>query len=100
MREFVLRKKQTGYKFSRQKPLWSFIADFYCSELLLVIELDWNSHNDKYVEDKQRTDTINDLWIIVIRYTNADMLNNIEWIKSDLKQKIKSRENHMVENHK
>jgi len=39
--EVVLRKKQfLGYKFRRQKVIGSFILDFYCSQLLLGIELD------------------------------------------------------------
>jgi very-short-patch-repair endonuclease len=35
-----LRKRPEGHKFTRQKPLDRFILDFYCSELLLVIEID------------------------------------------------------------
>jgi very-short-patch-repair endonuclease len=38
--ENILRKKQTGYIFLRQKMIGSFILDFYCSKLLLGIEID------------------------------------------------------------
>lgn len=34
-----------GYKFNRQKPLGNYIADFYCKQLKLVIEIDGNSHS-------------------------------------------------------
>jgi len=40
LREKVLRRKQTGYAFLRQKMIGSFILDFYCSKLLLAIEVD------------------------------------------------------------
>ena len=46
IREKVLRKRQTWYLFLRQKMLWSFIVDFYCSKLFLAIEIDWSSHDD------------------------------------------------------
>lgn len=35
-----VKGKQTGYKFRRQHPLLFYIADFYCHELKLVIEID------------------------------------------------------------
>ena len=36
----LLRKKHLGVKFTRQKPIGRFVADFYCSELSLIIEVD------------------------------------------------------------
>ena len=36
--------RELPHKFTRQKPLGRYIADFYCSELRLVIELDGDSH--------------------------------------------------------
>ena len=36
--------KIKGYTFNRQKPIGNFIADFYCKELNLVIEVDGGSH--------------------------------------------------------
>ena len=41
-----------GYDFHRQKPLDNFIADFFCHELMLVIELDGYSHNFEEVATK------------------------------------------------
>jgi very-short-patch-repair endonuclease len=35
------------YKFRRQRPFGRFIADFYCPELKLVIEIDGDSHADE-----------------------------------------------------
>lgn len=41
---FLKDKRMKGYEFHRQKPLLNYIADFFCHELLLVIELEGNSH--------------------------------------------------------
>jgi very-short-patch-repair endonuclease len=95
IREKVLRKRQTWYLFLRQKMLWSFIVDFYCSKLFLAIEIDWSSHDDKYVYDVNRTDAINDLWIVVIRYTNEEVLWDIESLREDLIWKLKEREEYV-----
>ena len=46
--------KMKGYKFNRQKPLGYYIVDFYCKKLNLVIEIDGESHLNKYEEDKKR----------------------------------------------
>ncbi len=86
----LLRNKQFfGYKFTRQKMLWFFIADFYCSELKLVIEIDWDSHFDEQwmAYDKERTWELEKLWIQVVRYTNKEILENIEGVYEDLKNR-------------
>ena len=88
----IIRNKYTWYLFLRQKMLDSYIADFYCSKLLLVIEIDWESHADKENYDAIRTNKIHKLWIKVIRYYNEDILKNIEWVYQDLIDQIKIRE--------
>lgn len=79
--------------------LWSFIVDFYCSKLLLVIEIDGDSHDNRVVYDINRTDIINELWVSIIRYTNSEVLNHIEQVAEDLQLKIKDREKHINENY-
>ena len=46
-----------GAKFRRQHPIACFIADFYCHELKLVIEVDGPIHfqNEKSASDENRT---------------------------------------------
>ena len=51
---YLKGKQMKGYDFHRQKPLLSFIVDFFCYELMLVIEIDGDSHDNKYEEDKLR----------------------------------------------
>src|SRR5680860_1794259 len=45
--EILQDKGFENYKFIRQKPLDNFIVDFYCSELLLAIEIDGDSHSEQ-----------------------------------------------------
>jgi very-short-patch-repair endonuclease len=59
-------------KFTRQKPLGPYIADFYCSRLRLVIEIDGDSHFTAATEayDAKRTDALAGLNVRVIRFNN------------------------------
>lgn len=85
----VLRAKNlSNYKFHRQKPLDNFIADFYCSKLRLIIEIDGDSHADKKEYDEIRTEILNQYGLTVVRYTNDEVLNNIEGVYEDLIKKI------------
>jgi len=78
-----------GLKFTRQKPLDEYIVDFYCAELMMAVEIDGDTHADQENYDKQRTAKLNRLGIEVIRYTNQDMMNNIEGVYADLLEKTK-----------
>lgn len=91
--ENVLRKKQTGFLFLRQKMIWSFILDFYCSKLLLGIEVDWNSHDDKKEYDKERDERMRKHGIKIIRFTNDEVIYNTEWIKKEIKEILIKRSN-------
>ena len=76
-----LRNKQlAGLKFRRQHPVDRFIADFYCHDRKLVIELDGSVHaNDEQKDlDKGRTETMNEFGITVLRFKNEEVINNIE----------------------
>ncbi len=84
----VLRKNQTWYRFLRQKQIWNYILDFYCHKLRLWIEIDDKSHDWKWEEDEIRTKYINSKWIRIIRYTNEDVLYNLESVIRDLENKI------------
>ena len=89
----VLKKKSFfGFKFRRQKVIWSFILDFYCSKLLLWIEIDGWYHNDTQDYDEVRDSEIRKRWIMVVRFTNDDIDTNLEWVIYNLKETIKERE--------
>ncbi len=86
----VLKSKQfENYKFLRQKPLDNFIADFYCAELMLAIEIDGDSHATQKEYDILRSEKLEAYGIKIIRYTNNDIISNIEGVFRDLKERIK-----------
>jgi very-short-patch-repair endonuclease len=70
----------------------SFILDFYCSKLLLCIEIDGNSHDDRQAYDTQRDERLNDHGIEVIRFTNDSVLNQLANVYDVLQDIIKKRE--------
>ena len=81
-------KQMRGYDFHRQKPLNKFIVDFFCHELMLSIEIDGSSHNDKAGYDEERQKKLESLGVSFLRFHDGDVkfriddvLNNIEeWI--------------------
>jgi very-short-patch-repair endonuclease len=85
----VLRKRQLAqFKFLRQKPLDHFIVDFYCSKLGLVIEIDGDSHAETAEYDRERTRVLGAYGLEVVRYTNDEVLRNIEGVYEDLLRRI------------
>ena len=91
VRNLVLRKDKTWYRFLRQKPIWNYIIDFYCDKLKLWIEIDDKSHDFKWKDDEERTKYLNNLWIKIIRYTNEQVHFNLDWLVIDLNDKIERR---------
>ena len=91
----LLSNQKTGFRFKQQKPISNFILDFYCSELLLGIEIDGEYHEENYQKqsDEIRTEELNKIYIEIIRYKNKDVLNHLEYIKKDLQDKLIIREN-------
>ena len=84
----ILSRKQTGYKFLRQHPIGQFITDFYCRKLKLVIEIDGDSHSNMKVYDYHRTSFLKSRGLKVIRFTNRDILYNLEGVKEALFMEI------------
>ena len=88
----VLRSRQFArYKFLRQKPIGNYIVDFYCSELQLVIEIDGDSHAQQMKYDAERTHFLNALGLVVIRYTNQEVLQNLSGVVADLSCHFETR---------
>ena len=76
-----LRNRQIdGFKFFRQYSIGKYIADFYCSELRLVIELDGSHHYEENVfeYDKIREEFMKSLDIQTIRFNNLDVFKSLD----------------------
>ncbi|QOX80609.1 endonuclease domain-containing protein [Trichlorobacter lovleyi] len=86
----LLRNKQFfNYKFTRQKPIGGYIVDFYCSDLQLVIEIDGDSHAEAVEYDAERTRILEAYGLTVVRYTNHEIMHNLEGVYDDLRRRIK-----------
>ncbi len=74
----IRNRKLNGLKFRRQHPLEKYIADFYCHEKRLVIELDGGIHRSQMQQeiDDERTSVLNRLGITVLRFKNEEVINN------------------------
>lgn len=94
--KMVLRNHRIKEKFLRQKPIGRYILDFYCSKLMLAIEVDGDSHDQKTYLDKSRNWYLAIRGIKTIRYTNDQVLNDIDHVFSDLIAKVKQREKELV----
>ncbi|GBU24686.1 hypothetical protein R83H12_01320 [Fibrobacteria bacterium R8-3-H12] len=87
----VLRNKQiNNIKFRRQHPISNFIADFYAHQIKLVIEVDGGYHNKKEQKeyDEARTKAINEFGIEVIRFTNAEVMEELDTVIEKIKHTI------------
>ena len=94
--EIVRNKKFLGLKFYRQYPIFYdltgkqtfFIADFFCFEEKLVVELDGKYHRYRLKEDEERTKILNHLGLEVIRFSNEDIMKNINKVANALEEKF------------
>ena len=73
-------KQMYGYDFHRQKPIDNYILDFFCYELMLGIEVDGYSHQflEVYNNDGIKEKRMNELGIALLRFTDDEVLNEME----------------------
>ncbi len=85
-----LRKNEMGIKFRRQHPLFMYVADFYCHQLKLIIEIDGSIHEMEDVKrnDETRQKNLENLSIKVIRFTNKEVLINLQSVLQKIKQTL------------
>jgi very-short-patch-repair endonuclease len=88
----ILRKfRHSGFPFRRQHPIEFYIADFYCHNLRLVIEVDGEIHTEKEIQnhDEGRTGELERFGIKVIRFTNNQILHQINLVVEEINASIK-----------
>jgi very-short-patch-repair endonuclease len=82
----IRRKQLKGLQFYRQKIIGNYIADFYCPKLKPVIEVDGGQH---YSAEGRENDRVRDNYmtgagITVIRFSDRDVLKNLEGILEEI----------------
>ncbi|MGC6400659.1 endonuclease domain-containing protein [Sphingomonas sp. FW199] len=89
----ALRRRPAGLKFRRQHPSGPYVADFYCHQAKLIVEIDGEAHERG---DRQARDASRDRWfaergLTVIRYPACDVLNDLDAVVIDLANMAQSR---------
>lgn len=89
----IRRKQILGLQFYRQKPLLNFIVDFYCPKANLVIECDGGQHytEDGLAADKSRDHALNELGLMVLRFSNHEILNEIDAVVAQIYCVVRQR---------
>ena len=75
-----IRNNQTGQKWKRQVSIGPYIADFYCSKKLLVVEIDGSQHLNNQDYDKEREEYFLNLEIKTLRFWNNEINTNINGV--------------------
>jgi very-short-patch-repair endonuclease len=65
-----------------------WIADFYCPELRLVVELDGEYHDSRVEEDHRRDEVMCAAGLSVLRISNAMVMGDIEGAIGEIEQAI------------
>jgi len=84
-----IRKKSLGVEFHRQVPILNYIVDFYCHEIGLVIEVDGSIHDYNFLEDAERQGKMEKYGLNFLRFSNDEVLNDIENVKNAIRNYIK-----------
>ncbi|WP_341900774.1 endonuclease domain-containing protein [Fluviicola taffensis] len=84
----LLSRKQTGERFLRQRPITNFIVDFFAPEIGLIIEIDGNSHWNKGDYDRYREDKLVSLGYTLIRFTEGDVIQNLDVVSERVRHVI------------
>ena len=83
-------KSIMNYKFRRQHSVGAYILDFYCPEKRLAIEVDGSHHYSKDGKeyDNNREKFLESLNILVLRFSNREIINNINEVLSEINRNL------------
>ncbi len=94
-----LRGSKLGFRIVRQKPILfkyfgqdrAFIADFYCKEVRVIIEVDGLIHQEQVEYDQIRTELLSAMHYSVIRFTNDEIFDDVELVARSLTSFLRER---------
>ena len=91
-----INNKKLGVRFSRQIPIDNYIVDFYCKDLQLAIEIDGAIHFEEGHEEKDhlRQQKLESLGVKVIRFSDLDVKNNLNWVIREIEKEIVDLKTH------
>ena len=89
--EMLRRKQILGVRFRRQHPVFMFIADFYCHQAKLVVEVDGGIHLKTLEYDDGRAAEMEKFGIKTIRFSNEEVENYINKVVERIKTEVSYR---------
>ena len=86
----ALRGLAGGYRFRWQHPIGDYIVDFVCLKRKLVIEVDGGYHDQpqQQQEDQWRSDFLEKMGYMVLRFSNEEINNNLEEVLERIKKEL------------
>ena len=89
----VRRKQIKSVQFYRQKPLGNYIVDFYCPAANLVVKVDGGQHytEEGKARDRRRDDDLVSLDLKVLRFSNLDVLKEIDAVLQVIWENVEVR---------
>jgi very-short-patch-repair endonuclease len=86
-----IRNNQIGYKWRRQVSIGRYVADFYCRENFLTVELDGSQHLENKEYDKEREKFFKLLGIKTLRFWNSEVMENLEEVINKILYNLECR---------
>ena len=87
------RKALEGFRFRRQHPIGSYIADFFCNEVGLVVEVDGEVHLSptQIQKDRFRDIAMKQYTLEVLRFTNCEVQGNLDAVVEQIRNALLER---------
>jgi len=92
---WIYLRRMEGLKFRRQHPIGIYIADFYCHKAKLIIELDGSIHEEATIKenDKNRETQMEKWGYSIVRFTNQQVITDIENVLDSISITIRNINN-------
>jgi very-short-patch-repair endonuclease len=91
----VIKGKQlNGFKFRRQHSINNYLVDFFCPSVNLVIEVDGKTHLEPTIaqNDRMRDELLYNIGIKVLRFTNIEIMNQLDFVLAEIKDNLPGQE--------
>ena len=100
--KYIRKWKILNKQIQKQKPIFVYeedswlpryiIADFYCADKKLIIELDWSIHEieEVLILDRYKEKLLKNAWYSVVRFRNEEIFGDIDSVLERIKEKLEN----------
>lgn len=91
--DYLSGNKIQNVRFKRQHPIFYFVADFYCHQAKLIIELDGGYHHlpEQFEYDEDRDKELDNFGLKVLRFTNERVFSDTKKVIEEITEEVKRR---------